>query len=173
MYRRILVCTDGSALAQRAAHEGVQLAAKLGASVVALLVTPPFEPPKGYETSPLAEQIERHMRESKAAAKRWLGAIAEDASVAGVRCETYDCGDRRQQTLRLDRDGFSWPRRIGSNHAGLGNDARSRDLSGALADCAPAIAGTHPQRCRQATHFMTAVDGSASQVHAEADFRRK
>jgi nucleotide-binding universal stress UspA family protein len=92
MYRRILVCTDGSALAQSAACEGVQLAAKLGASVVALLVTPPFEPPKGYETSPLAEQIERHVRESKAAAKRWLGAIAEDASAAGVRCETLHIG---------------------------------------------------------------------------------
>jgi len=92
MYRRILVCTDGSALAQRAAHEGIQLAAKLGASVVALLVTPPFEPPKGYETSPLAEQIERHVRDSKAAAKRWLGAIAEDAEAACVRCEILHIG---------------------------------------------------------------------------------
>jgi nucleotide-binding universal stress UspA family protein len=92
MYRRILVCTDGSALAQRAAKEGVQLAAKLGASLVALLVTPPFEPPKGYESSPLAEQIERHMRESKAAAVRWLGVIADEANVAGVRCETLHIG---------------------------------------------------------------------------------
>ncbi|MGH8090845.1 MAG: universal stress protein, partial [Rudaea sp.] len=63
MYRRIMVCSDGSALAQHAAHEGVALAAKLKAGVVALLVTPPFEPPKGYESSPLAVQIERHMRD--------------------------------------------------------------------------------------------------------------
>lgn len=92
MYRRILVCTDGSVLAQRAAREGVKLAAKLHASVVALLVTPPFEPPKGYETSPLAAQIERHMRDSKAAATRWLGAIAESARAAGVRCATLHLG---------------------------------------------------------------------------------
>jgi nucleotide-binding universal stress UspA family protein len=92
MYQRILVCTDGSALAQRAAFEGIQLAAKLKAKVVALLVTPPFEPPKGYESSPLAVQIERHVRASKAAAKRWLGAIAEYAKTAGVRCETLHIG---------------------------------------------------------------------------------
>lgn len=92
MFQRILVCTDGSALAQRAAFEGIQLAAKLKAKVVALLVTPPFEPPKGYETSPLAVQIERHVRESKAAAKRWLGAITEYAKAAGVRCEALHIG---------------------------------------------------------------------------------
>lgn len=92
MYRRILVCTDGSALAQRAAYEGILLAAKLKAKVVALLVTPPFEPPKGYESSPLAVQIERHVRASTAAAKRWLGAIAEYAKAAGVSCKTLHIG---------------------------------------------------------------------------------
>ena len=92
MYRRILVCTDGSTVAQRAAFEGIDLAAKLKASVIALLVTPPFEPPKGYETSPLAVQIERHVRESKAAAKRWLGAIAEHAKAARVACQTLHIG---------------------------------------------------------------------------------
>jgi hypothetical protein len=37
MYKRILICTDGSRLAQTAAREGVELAACLGSSVVALL----------------------------------------------------------------------------------------------------------------------------------------
>ena len=92
MYRRILVCTDGSALAQRAAREGVALAAALGAKVVALLVTPPFEPPRGYETSPLVAQIERHERESKAAAARRLGAIARYAKARGVGCRTRHIG---------------------------------------------------------------------------------
>lgn len=92
MYRRILVCTDGSALAQHAACEGVRLAAKLKSSVVALLVTPPFEPPKGYESSPLAVQIERHVRESNAAAKRWLGAIAACARDERVPCKTLHIG---------------------------------------------------------------------------------
>lgn len=92
MYRRILVCTDGSALAQRAAREGVKLAASLGAGVVALMVTPPFEAPAGYERSPLAEQIERHQRSSKAAATRVLGAIARQAKELGVRCKTMHVG---------------------------------------------------------------------------------
>jgi len=54
VYQRILVCTDGSARAQRAARDGVQLASKLK---VALLVTSPFEPPKGYEASPNRREL--------------------------------------------------------------------------------------------------------------------
>ena len=92
MYKRILVCTDGSRLAQRAAREGVALAASLGASVVGLLVTPPFEPPDGFEHSPLAAQIERHVRDSKRAAARCLGAIARDADSLGVKCRTLHVG---------------------------------------------------------------------------------
>ena len=90
MYKRILICTDGSRLAQRAAREGIELAAALGSSVVALLVTPPFEPPPGYESSPLVAQIERHERESRKSAARWLGAI-ERAGVPGadIRIEMY------------------------------------------------------------------------------------
>jgi nucleotide-binding universal stress UspA family protein len=92
MYKRILICTDGSRIAQRAAREGIELAARLGSSVVALLATPPFEPPPGYESSPLAEQIERHQRESKKAAARCLDAIARDAESRGVRCRTLHVG---------------------------------------------------------------------------------
>jgi nucleotide-binding universal stress UspA family protein len=92
MYKRILVCTDGSRLAQRAAREGVELAASLGSSVVGLLVTPPFEPPDGFEHSPLAAQIERHVRDSKRAAARCLGAMARDADSLGVKCRTLHVG---------------------------------------------------------------------------------
>lgn len=92
MYKRVLICTDGSRLAQRAAREGIELAACLGSSAIALLVTPPFEPPRGYESSPLAEQIGRHERESKKAASRCLGAIARDAEALGVRCRTLHIG---------------------------------------------------------------------------------
>ena len=144
MYQRILVCTDGSTLAQRAAFEGVQLASKLKAKVVALLVTPPFVPPKGYETSPLAVQIERHERDSKAAAKRWLGAIAEQALAARVRLRDIarrtispgsdDCGDRGQAALRSHRHGFAWPRCIGPDDAGFGRDACRVDVFRAAAD---------------------------------------
>jgi nucleotide-binding universal stress UspA family protein len=92
MYQRILIATDGSRLARRAAREGIELASALGASVVAVLVTPPFEPPAGYEASPLAAQIDRHERESKALAARTLGAIARQAETNGVRCRTLHVG---------------------------------------------------------------------------------
>jgi len=92
MYKRILVCTDGSPLAQSAAREGVKLAASLGASIVALLVTPPFEAPKGYASSPLAQQIERHQSASEALAARSLGAIARQAKTLGVRCTPLHIG---------------------------------------------------------------------------------
>ena len=92
MYKRLLVCTDGSPLAQRAAREGVKLAASLRARVVALLVTPPFEPPQGYEASPLATQILQHERESKAMAARCLGAIAREAKLLGVPCKSMHVG---------------------------------------------------------------------------------
>ncbi len=92
MYKRLLVCTDGSPLAQSAAREGVKLAASLRARVVALLVTPPFEPPKGYESSPLAAQIRQHERESKAMAARCLDAIAREAKELGIVCKTRHVG---------------------------------------------------------------------------------
>ena len=92
MYKRILVCTDGSRLAQRAAQDGVKLAEALGARIVVLLVTPPFEPPSGYETSPLAAQIRQHERESKEMAARCLGAIARDAKARGVPCKEMHVG---------------------------------------------------------------------------------
>ena len=92
MYRRILLCTDGSTRAQLAAREGLELAAALRASVVVLLVSMPFEPPAGYETFPLAEQIVRHERASKAAASRALDAVARRAKTLGVACRTLHIG---------------------------------------------------------------------------------
>lgn len=102
MYKRILLCTDGSKLAQSAAAEGVRLAAALGAKVVALLVTQPFEPPRGYETSPFAAQIARHRRESEAAAAKSLGAIARQAKALGVPCETLHVGRYPPATTIVD-----------------------------------------------------------------------
>ncbi|MBL8299596.1 MAG: universal stress protein [Rhodanobacteraceae bacterium] len=92
MYRRLLLCTDGSDRAQQAARDGLKLAAALHASTVALLVSPPFEPPAGYETTPLAEQILRHERSSKLAASRALDAITRRAKVLGVTCKALHIG---------------------------------------------------------------------------------
>src|SRR5258706_14629564 len=46
MFSKILVPTDGSPLSLKAAHAGAELAKKLGATLTAVYVIPPFEP--GY-----------------------------------------------------------------------------------------------------------------------------
>ncbi len=92
MYKNILVCTDGSKIAQQAASHGIKLAASVNARVIALLVTTPFEAPLGYEVSPLAVQIEQHQRASEQIADRILGAIEKQAKAKGVRCKTLHIG---------------------------------------------------------------------------------
>jgi nucleotide-binding universal stress UspA family protein len=42
MYRRILIATDGSALAEKAVSHGLSLAKSVGAKVIALIVEAPF-----------------------------------------------------------------------------------------------------------------------------------
>jgi hypothetical protein len=135
MYQRILIATDGSRLARRAAREGIELASALGASVVAVLVTPPFEPPAGYEASPLAAQIDRHERESKALAARALGAIARQAETSGVRCRTLHVGrypPARARSSRLPEPSAaissSWARTATARSASCFSD-RSRRAS--------------------------------------------
>ena len=92
MYRRIMVCTDGSELATLAARHAVGLARVLGARLLAIHVTPPFHPPEGFEDSPLMPAITRYVSATRAAARRHLGAVARRAERAGVRCETRHVG---------------------------------------------------------------------------------
>lgn len=92
MYRKILICTDGSALSILAAKHAVGLAKALGASVVALYVTPPFQPPEGIEDSPWMPAIRKHMTAARAGARKSLGAVADLASKSGVACTTHHLG---------------------------------------------------------------------------------
>ena len=92
MYRRIMVCTDGSALSTLASRHAVGLARALDARLLALYVTPPFDPPEGFEDSPMMPAIARYVKATRAAARRYLGAIARRAARAGVRCETRHVG---------------------------------------------------------------------------------
>lgn len=92
MYKRILICTDGSSVAKRAEREGIKLAASVGARALVLFITAPFEPPAGYESSPLAAQIERHERESVQTARRILSSAAKYAADLGVPCRVLHVG---------------------------------------------------------------------------------
>ena len=89
MFKHILIPTDGSAVAAKAIHAGVQLAAEMGATVTGYYAVEP--PPthlygEGYlaERSLVAE-LERRATEN---ARKSVDEIATAAKAAGVKCET-------------------------------------------------------------------------------------
>lgn len=94
MYKHILIPTDGSKLAARAAQAGVQLARTLGARVTGFFAAPPATPivfkgilPVGYVAP------EEHERSIRDATEAYLGIIEKAAKAAGVRCETLGVTD--------------------------------------------------------------------------------
>lgn len=81
MYQRILVATDGSELSQKAIDSALGLAAKLGASVVAVKVVPPY--PQSYFEGSMAVDIKQIARtEEHWAAEAMKG--LESVQSAGV-----------------------------------------------------------------------------------------
>lgn len=92
MYKRIVIATDGSELAGKAVHQGLALAKTLGASALAVHVTPSWSsvaigevvvalPPENYDT--LAAE----------GATAILDEVAKQARAAGVPCETFHVRD--------------------------------------------------------------------------------
>lgn len=87
MYKHVLLPTDGSELSLNAVRDGIQLAKEIGARVTAVHVTPPFYPSE-MSPSSLTAHAQEHEAQSKASAKRALGAVEEAARAAGVPCVT-------------------------------------------------------------------------------------
>ena len=88
MFRRILLPTDGSALCESAAQQGIDFAKFAGASVVAFHAIPATSYLIYTEAGPsdiLAEQFER---EAKVRGERLVEALKERAAKVGVSCET-------------------------------------------------------------------------------------
>ena len=78
LYRHILIPTDGSRLAHKAAVHGLSLAKAVGARITALTVQPSF----------MSERVADSAKQSTAQAVLALKAIADEAKAAGVQCET-------------------------------------------------------------------------------------
>lgn len=78
MYRKILIPTDGSELANRGVAHGLSLARAVGAKVLVLTVET-FNP---YAAS------ESRMKEAREHATSILKSIANEAKTGGVECET-------------------------------------------------------------------------------------
>jgi len=87
MYKRILIPTDGSELAEKALRDGISLSKAIGAEITVLTVTMPFhifttDPKTIEDTRPqYHERMERH-------AARILEAAANTAKASGVVCDT-------------------------------------------------------------------------------------
>ncbi|MBK4737587.1 universal stress protein [Noviherbaspirillum pedocola] len=87
MFTTILVPTDGSELAEKAATAAVEFARRNGGRIIGLCVAEP------YPYSPLAEPVflpnaEVYEREAQQWAQTTVQRIAAMASQAGVPCET-------------------------------------------------------------------------------------
>lgn len=94
MYKRILIATDGSPIAEHAARHAVGLAKRLDATLFALAATGPFElPESGYLPSP-ALPVQEYIDATIAEAHLRLARVAKLAQAAGVRCQVQHIGTR-------------------------------------------------------------------------------
>ena len=87
MYANILIPTDGSALAEKAAQHGIALAKRIVAKTTALTVSPPFHV-FTTDTQMLEDTPAQYQARMKKHAELTLGAAAHAAQAAGVACET-------------------------------------------------------------------------------------
>jgi nucleotide-binding universal stress UspA family protein len=78
MYRHILIPTDGSKLAHKAAVHGLSLAKAVGARITALNVEPSF----------MSQRAAEYAKSSSAQSASVLKGIADEAKAVGVQCET-------------------------------------------------------------------------------------
>lgn len=88
MYRRILVATDGSQPSKAAAGSALQLARALGAEVLAVHISKPYQAAvtlAGFDIMPARDEYERLCDESAAAI---LGEVEKEAIGLGVPCQT-------------------------------------------------------------------------------------
>ena len=93
MYSHILIATDGSPLAAKAATHGLSLARALGARVTAVTVTEPWATmaPPEVLNEPFVQEFEGATR---VRAKRILDGVAAAAKEASVACATLHVTDR-------------------------------------------------------------------------------
>jgi nucleotide-binding universal stress UspA family protein len=88
MFKNILIPTDGSALSQKAAAQGVALAKAVGAKVTAFFAAPPATPVVYRNSLPVGlAQPGEHKAMIEKTAARHLDFIARAAKKAGVTYE--------------------------------------------------------------------------------------
>ena len=89
MFKNILVPTDGSTLSRKAIRNAVRLAKEQKAKVTAIYVSPPYTPVSGQAMAVVHFETEKtYTNRINTIARRVLGFVQEQASTAGVRCES-------------------------------------------------------------------------------------
>jgi nucleotide-binding universal stress UspA family protein len=102
MYQHLLIPSDGSEVAEKAVHAGIEFARSIGAKVTAFTAMPEYRVPmpsefKSYKRIPSPKQ---HEDRAKRQAESILEAIAKRAAEAGVPCDSdYSLCDRPHEAI--------------------------------------------------------------------------
>lgn len=91
MFKRILLPTDGSALANKAVRQGIKLAKSMHARITCVFVDLPYKLPAytGYKITVAQKILQEHCeKEAGQYARKVLRAAAKLAAQAGVACRT-------------------------------------------------------------------------------------
>ncbi|MGI9404809.1 MAG: universal stress protein [Hyphomicrobiaceae bacterium] len=91
MYKKILICTDGSELSSEAEQHGMALAKSLGAEVVAVSVTPSVYYGMVGEGLAYAGELQRQALDN---AKKFLERVTTLGKEAGISVDTVNASDR-------------------------------------------------------------------------------
>lgn len=92
MYKHILICTDGSAVGQKAVDQGLEVAKIMNAKVTAIKVTEMWSALDVAGRDALA-RIESYESAAADAAKKVLADVAKCAEKAKVPCKTMHVSD--------------------------------------------------------------------------------
>jgi nucleotide-binding universal stress UspA family protein len=93
MYKHILIATDGSELAERAADQGLELASALNAKVTAVIVTEPWVAMVAGDAA-LGFPSKDYDESTAKAAADLLGRIVSKAKAANLSCATLHMKDQ-------------------------------------------------------------------------------
>ncbi|SPK71644.1 Universal stress protein [Cupriavidus taiwanensis] len=99
MFKHLLLAVDGSDLSEAAFRKALTLARDMGARTTAVRVCPNYHV-LTYQVEMLEDTRETYVKEAAAGASQYLRERAEEASAAGVPCDTaYAVNDHPYEAI--------------------------------------------------------------------------
>jgi nucleotide-binding universal stress UspA family protein len=93
MYRRFLIATDGSELAEKAVTSGLTLAKELGTQVVVVTATEPWTTMTNGEGFAFSFPVEEYEKAAAERAEQILGKVCAGGEKMAIKCETVHVND--------------------------------------------------------------------------------